>query len=126
MQEVALLTSLAARTTHGNPPEAGAAGSAQNVDAQARGVRAHEEVRTVEDLLPPVAQGRRPGASGKKKKFQGSRGSAFRIQPTPKNVTLEMIRGTDSRPQRFDWKRKISRTQFLGFSVTKCREKNVT
>lgn len=122
MQEVALLTSLAARTTHRNPPEAGAAGSAQNVDAQARGVRAHEEVRTVEDLLPPVAR-----RHGKKKKFQGiSRGSAFRIQPTPKNVTLEMIRGTDSRPQRFDWKRKISRTQFLGFSVTKCREKNVT
>ena len=70
MHEVALLTSLAACTTHRNPPEAGAAGSAENVDAQARDARAHAEVRAVEDLLPSVARAGGPAPWGKKNSME--------------------------------------------------------
>ena len=94
---------------HRNPPEAEAAGSAENVDAQARDVRAHEEVRTVEDLLPSVA--RAGGPAPWKKKIPWSTGLGV-LNTDPKNVTSEMIWGTESRPQRFEWKRKYHAPDF--------------
>ena len=44
----------------------------------------------------------------------------------PENVTLEIRWGTESLLYRFVWKRKMSRTRFLGVSVKKCHGKNVT